>query len=53
MNVYVIAGIAKDVPIFTIFRGILPFVFAMIICIVILTIFPQIALFLPNLLTRG
>ena len=48
VNVFVLHGVVKDVPMYTIFRGILPFWIAMIICIVILIIFPQIALFLPN-----
>jgi TRAP-type C4-dicarboxylate transport system permease large subunit len=47
MNVFVIAGIARDVPMYTIFKGIWPFVFAMAICIVLLILFPEIALFLP------
>jgi len=48
MNVFVIAGMARDVPMYTIFKGIWPFVLAMVICIVILIAFPQIALFLPK-----
>lgn len=48
MNVFVIAGMARDVPMYTIFKGVWPFVIAMAICIVILIAFPQIALFLPN-----
>lgn len=52
MNVFVIKGVAKDVPVGTIFRGILPFVLAMAVCIVILTVFPKIALFLPSLMVR-
>jgi len=48
MNVFVIKGIAKDVPLETIFRGVMPFVVAQIILIVILVIFPQIALWLPS-----
>jgi TRAP-type C4-dicarboxylate transport system permease large subunit len=48
MNVFVIAGMARDVPMYTIFKGIWPFVFAMVVCIVLLVIFPQIALFLPK-----
>jgi tripartite ATP-independent transporter DctM subunit len=48
MNVFVIAGMARDVPMYTIFRGIWPFVFAMAVCITLLIIFPQIALFLPK-----
>jgi TRAP-type C4-dicarboxylate transport system permease large subunit len=50
MNVYVIKGVAKDVPLEVIFRGIWPFLIAAIICCVILTAFPQIATFLPNML---
>jgi TRAP-type C4-dicarboxylate transport system permease large subunit len=49
LNVYVISGLVKDVPMGTIFRGIFPFWIAMIVCVLILTIFPQISLFLVNL----
>ena len=48
VNVFVISGIAKDVPMYTIFRGIAPFFLAMVICLILLIIFPQIALFLPQ-----
>ena len=47
INVFIISGIAKDVPMYTIFRGVLPFWVAMLVCIIILIIFPQFALFLP------
>lgn len=47
INVYVISGVAKDVPISTIFRGIFPFFIAMLVCVVLLFLFPQLALFLP------
>jgi tripartite ATP-independent transporter DctM subunit len=50
MNVFVIKGIARDVPMYTIFQGALPFVFAMGICVAIIVAFPQIALFLPNVM---
>ncbi len=50
MNVFAISGVAKGVPLATIFRGIMPFWIAMIVAIAILIAFPQIALFLPNLL---
>ena len=50
MNVFVIKGVAKDIPIETIFKGIMPFLVAMIVCLIILTIFPQIVLFLPSLM---
>ena len=50
LNVYAIAGVAKDIPMSTIFRGTLPFVGAMIVCLIILILFPQIALFIPSML---
>jgi len=49
INVYVIKGVAADVELETIFKGVLPFFIAMLVCILILMIFPQIALFLPTL----
>lgn len=51
INVYVIQGVARDVPLETIFRGIYPFLIALLICTVILIAFPQIALFLPSFMT--
>jgi tripartite ATP-independent transporter DctM subunit len=51
VNVFVIKGIAPEVPLETIFKGILPFLVALIICTVIIVIFPQIATFLPGLVT--
>ena len=48
VNVFVVKGVAPDVPLNTIFRGIWPFWFAMLLCLVILVVFPQIALFLPE-----
>ncbi len=50
LNVFVIKGAAPDVPLTTIFQGIWPFLLAAIAAIVILTIFPQIATFLPNMM---
>ena len=47
INCFVVAGVAKDVPLQTIFKGVFPFILAMLICTFILMIFPQIALFLP------
>ncbi len=51
VNVYVIKGIAKDVPLETIFKGIFPFLAALIVAVAILMAFPQIATFLPSLIT--
>jgi tripartite ATP-independent transporter DctM subunit len=47
VNVFVIAGVAKDVPMYTIFRGIGPFFFGMLVLIALLLIFPSLATFLP------
>lgn len=49
-NVYVVAGVDRETPVMDIFRGVWPYLLAIFACIVILVIFPQIALFLPNLL---
>jgi C4-dicarboxylate transporter DctM subunit len=51
VNVFVIKGIAPDIPIEKIFKGIFPFLAAMIICTLILMAFPQIATFLPSFAT--
>jgi C4-dicarboxylate transporter DctM subunit len=48
VNVYVIKGIAQDVPLETIFKGIFPFLAALVIAVAILIAFPQIATFLPS-----
>ena len=48
INVFVVKSIAPDVPMGTIFRGIWPFWFAMAAMIVLLILFPQLALFLPE-----
>jgi len=52
INVFVVKSIAPDVPMSTIFRGIWPFWLAMALMIVLLIAFPQIALYLPETLTR-
>jgi len=48
--VYVTAGVAKDVPLGTIFKGATPFWVAKIILAILLTIFPGIVTFLPGLM---
>lgn len=48
MNVFVVKGIARDVPMATIFRGVLPFWVAMGFCLLLIVLFPQIALFIPQ-----
>ena len=48
MNVFVVKGVARDIPMREIYIGILPFWGAMIIALLIFIIFPQICLYLPN-----
>jgi len=50
VNVYVVYGVAKDVPLQEIFKGVLPMVLALLVCNLIILIFPQIALYLPSLM---
>ncbi|MEM7472946.1 MAG: TRAP transporter large permease [Pseudomonadota bacterium] len=53
INVFIVKSIAPEVPMGQIFRGIWPFWFAMAIMILLLIVFPQIALFLPQTLVGG
>ncbi len=50
VNVYIVSGLAPDVPIGTIFRGVSIFLVSYVICLVLLVIFPAIALYLPSVL---
>jgi len=48
LNVYVIKGVAQDVPLSDIFKGTMPFLFMEFIAIAVLLLFPIITLWLPN-----
>jgi TRAP-type C4-dicarboxylate transport system permease large subunit len=50
MNVWVVSGLAKNVPMEVIFKGIVPFVLVEILFVILLIAFPQIVLFLPEML---
>jgi tripartite ATP-independent transporter DctM subunit len=50
LNVFVLHGVAPDLPLGTIFRGILPFFIADIGRLIILVAFPVLITMLPNLL---
>jgi C4-dicarboxylate transporter DctM subunit len=50
INVYVVSGIAKDIPLQDIFVGVLPLLCSMIVCIIVLLIFPGFTLILPRLI---
>jgi len=49
-NVYVVSGVARDVPLDVIFKGTVPFLIALIAGTLLLFPFPQIALWLPSLI---
>jgi C4-dicarboxylate transporter DctM subunit len=49
LNVFVVSGVTK-VPSATIFKGILPFCLALLLVIIVLTVWPQLATWLPNIM---
>lgn len=52
LNVFVVKSVAREVPMATIFRGVLPFWFAMLACLLLIVLFPQIALLIPKAMFR-
>lgn len=50
INVFVIHSSSGNVPMGAIFKGVLPFILMQIITIVILTLFPKLVLYLPELM---
>jgi len=50
VNVYIVSGLAPDIPIATIFKGVSIFLVAYVICLALLIIFPEMALYLPRTL---
>ncbi len=52
LNLFTVAGVAKGTSLETVIKGAAPFLFAIIVVAVLLTMFPKIALFLPNMM-RG
>jgi tripartite ATP-independent transporter DctM subunit len=48
INVFVVKGLVPDVPLTKVFAGILPFWLAMLVALIFLILFPQIALFIPD-----
>ncbi|MBE0621698.1 MAG: TRAP transporter large permease [Burkholderiales bacterium] len=53
LNIYVINAIAPDVPLMKIMHGAFPYVLCMILAIVILSAFPEIATWLPDHMMGG
>jgi tripartite ATP-independent transporter DctM subunit len=50
VNVYVVSGVARDIPLQVIFRGVVPLLIALVAGTLLMLPFPQIALFLPGLM---
>ncbi len=52
LNIFTVAGVARNVKVETIFRGVAPFLLAIFAVAAIITVFPQIALYLPGMMLR-
>lgn len=52
MNVFIIKGMAPEVPLGTIYKGVLPFAVAQILLIALIVIFPAIATWLPSTMAQ-
>jgi C4-dicarboxylate transporter DctM subunit len=53
LNLYIVQGIAPDVPITEVLKGSVPFIVMLCLGIVILCAWPELALWLPNrMITR-
>jgi tripartite ATP-independent transporter DctM subunit len=49
VNAYVVSGIERDIALQTVFKGVLPFLFCLIVAAALLVAFPSISLWLPSL----
>jgi tripartite ATP-independent transporter DctM subunit len=52
LNIFTVAGVVKDVSVEEIFRGALPFLLSIFTIVILITIFPKLALVLPNMMFR-
>jgi TRAP-type C4-dicarboxylate transport system permease large subunit len=50
MNVFVVKSVLQDVRLGAIFRGVVPYIVALLIGLALVLTFPSIATFLPNLM---
>ena len=53
MNVYITSGVLKEVPMQTIFKGVMPFVIGAVVCSIIVAAFPVLSTWLPGVLYKG
>ena len=52
LNVYTVAGVIKEVEVYEIFKGVSPFLSAILVVVVLLVLFPELALYLPKTMFR-
>jgi TRAP-type mannitol/chloroaromatic compound transport system permease large subunit len=52
INVFILNGMSPDVAMYDIFKGIIPFLICMMLCVALIMVFPDIALFLPRTMGR-
>jgi tripartite ATP-independent transporter DctM subunit len=50
LNLYVLKGVAPEVPLTTVLKGSMPFVLLMFLAMLLISVFPSIALWLPSLM---
>jgi TRAP-type C4-dicarboxylate transport system permease large subunit len=50
VNVFIVRGLAPDIPVQTIFRGVMYFMIAYGLCVALMWFFPGTVLYLPNVL---
>jgi len=53
LNIYIVSAIAPDVPVTRVMWGTIPYVICMMLQIVVLCVFPEIATWLPNHMMGG
>ena len=52
LNIFTVAGVSQGVAVETIFKGVTPFLLAVFLVVFLITVFPDIALMLPNMMLR-
>lgn len=52
LNVFAVAGVAGDIPLEEIFKGIAPFLISILFVAFLVVLFPKLALFLPSMMSK-
>jgi C4-dicarboxylate transporter DctM subunit len=52
VGAFVVAGATKDIPLETVFRGIVPFIFLELLVVLLVFVMPSLATWLPNLMVN-